>query len=137
MLVAIVCVCTACADDVTTTDISKLPAKAQTCLKYFDAPVAYIEIDNEGIGGRTYEVRLTDGTEIDFDKKGEWIDVDCKSKSVPKEIIPTSIANYVKANYPNEFVTHIDRDSRGYDVELSNHLDLKFDASGNFIRFDD
>lgn len=137
MLVAIVCVCTACADDVTTTDISKLPAKAQSYLKYFDASVAYIEIDNNGIAGKTYEVRLSDGAEIDFDKNGEWKDVDCKTKPVPKEFIPAPIANYVKTNYPNEFVTHIDRDSRGYDVELSNHLDLKFDASGNFLRFDD
>ena len=69
LMVALLCVCTACADDFTTTDVSSLPAKAQQYLKHFDSPVAYIEVDNEGVFGKTYEVRLKDGSEIDFDKK--------------------------------------------------------------------
>ena len=36
LMVALLCVCTACADDFTTTDVSSLPAKAQQYLKHFD-----------------------------------------------------------------------------------------------------
>ena len=137
LMVALLCVCTACADDFTTTDVSSLPAKAQQYLKHFDSPVAHIEVDNEGVFGKTYEVRLKDGSEIDFDKKGEWKNVDTNLKPVPAAFVPKSIADYVKKNYPEAFVSKIDRESRGYDVELSNHMDLKFDANGNFLRFDD
>ena len=74
---------------------------------------------------------------IDFDKKGEWKSIDTNLKSVPATFVHKSIADYVKKNYPDTFVSKIERDSRGYDVELSNHMDLKFDTNGNFVRFDD
>ena len=137
LMVVVLCVCSACADDFTTTDVSSLPAKAKQCLKYFDSPVAYIEVDNDGVFGKNYDVKLKDGSEIDFDKKGEWKSIDTNLKPVPATFVHKSIADYVKKNYPDTFVSKIERDSRGYDVELSNHMDLKFDTNGNFVRFDD
>lgn len=137
LMVVVLCVCSACADDFTTTDVSSLPAKAQQCLKYFDSPVAYIEVDNDGVFGKNYDVKLKDGSEIDFDKKGEWKSIDTNLKPVPAIFVHKSIADYVKKNYPDTFVSKIERDSREYDVELSNHMDLKFDTNGNFVRFDD
>ena len=136
-MVVVVCVCTECADDFTTTDVTSLPAKAQQYLKHFDSPVAYIEVDNDGVFGKNYDVKLKDGSEIDFDKKGEWKSIDTNLKSVTATFVHKSIADYVKKNYPYTFVSKIERDSRGYDVELSNHMDLKFDTNGNFVRFDD
>ncbi|MBE6314474.1 MAG: hypothetical protein E7079_05945 [Bacteroidales bacterium] len=137
LMVVVLCVCSACADDFTTTDVSSLPAKAQQCLKYFDSPVAYIEVDNDGVFGKTYDVKLKDGSEIDFDKKGEWKSIDTNHKPVPAAFVHKSIGDYVKKNYPDTFISKIERDSIGYDVELSNHMDLKFDTNGNFVRFDD
>ena len=137
LMVVVLCVCTACADDFTTTDVTSLPAKAQQYLKHFDSPVAYIEVDNDGVFGKNYDVKLKDGSEIDFDKKGEWKSIDTNLKSVPATFVHKSIADYVKKNYPDTFVSKIERDSRGYDVELSNHMDLKFDTNGNSVRFDD
>ena len=137
LMVVVLCVCTACADDFTTTDVTSLPAKAQQYLKHFDSPVAYIEVDNDGVFGKNYDVKLKDGSEIDFDKKGEWKSIDTNLKPVPATFVHKSIAAYVKKNYPDTFVSKIERDSRGCDVELSNHMDLKFDTNGNFVRFDD
>ena len=137
LMVVVLCVCTACADDFTTTDVTSLPAKAQQYLKHFDSPVAYIEVYNYGVFGKNYDVKLKDGSEIDFDKKGEWKSIDTNLKPVPATFVHKSIADYVKKNYPDTFVSKIERDSRGYDVELSNHMDLKFDTNGNFVRFDD
>ena len=137
LMVVVLCVCTACADDFTTTDVTSLPAKAQQYLKHFDSPVACIEVDNDGVFGKTYDVKLRDGSEIDFDKKGDWKSIDTNLKPVPATFVHKSIAGYVKKNYPDTFVSKIERDSRGYDVELSNHMDLKFDTNGNFVRFDD
>ena len=136
MLLALVCVFTACADDVKTNDVSKLPPKAQSILKNFAADILVIEIDNE-IFGNKYEVKLTDGTEIDFDKNGEWNSIDCKSTSVPKQFIPQKIEKYVTTNYKTAIISKIEKSPKGYDIELSNELDLKFNLQGDFLRIDD
>lgn len=137
LMAAMLFMTTACADDHVTTDASCLPGKAQQYLKHFEAPIALIEVDNDGVFGKTYDVKLNDGTEIDFDKNGEWKSVDTERKPVPVVFIPKTIADYIKANYSQSFVSKIDKDSRGYDVELSNHLELKFDSNGKFLRLDD
>ncbi len=40
-------------------------------------------------------------TRFEFDKNGNWDKVDCHHAAVPAAIIPASIANYVKANFPD------------------------------------
>ena len=56
-----------------------------------------------------YEVLLTDRTEIDFDSNGNWTDVDCKKAAVPEALIPVSVKEYVKTNFPQEIITKIER----------------------------
>ena len=58
-------------------------------------------------------------------------------KSVPGEIVPPEIARYVGQNYPKQRIVSIDKESGGYEVELSNGLDLKFNKAGQFKRIDD
>ena len=69
----------------------QLPAAAQTFVKqYF--PENVISIAQKEVDGmRTkYSVHLDDGTEIEFNSKGEWDNVDCNFHSVPAELIPAS-----------------------------------------------
>ena len=42
-----------------------------------------------------------------------------------------------KANHPGEIIVSIDKEHYGYDIELSNSLDLKFNKQGQFISYDD
>ncbi|CEN50951.1 conserved hypothetical protein [Capnocytophaga canimorsus] len=56
---------------------------------------------------------------------------------MPTEIIPQSISQYVQKNFPNVFVKEIKKRRSGYDVEISNGLDLEFNKQGKFIRIDD
>ncbi|MBQ2332694.1 MAG: PepSY-like domain-containing protein, partial [Prevotella sp.] len=42
-----------------------------------------------------YEARFNNGMEIEFDKKGNWDKVDCKTTAVPAALIPEAIAQYV------------------------------------------
>ncbi|MBR5686376.1 MAG: PepSY-like domain-containing protein [Prevotella sp.] len=113
---------------------SQLPAAAQTFVKetFPDANIIFAEKD-----GWKYEVRLNDGTEIDFDKKGDWDKVDCEFKAVPAQLIPEAIANSVEAQFPGAMITKIDKERHGYDIELSNGFDLKFDRQFRIIEFDD
>ena len=86
-----------------------------------------------------YEVVLMDGTEIDFDSKGNWEEVSAKKgQVVPVSIIPGFAVNYLKShNFVNEGVTKVERDRKGYEIELSTGLSFKFDKKGKFIKADD
>lgn len=86
-------------------------------------------------GTYTYKVTLSDGTHIEFGKNGEWKDIENRTTGVPASALPTKIAEYLSIHYAEYFVVEIERD-RGYDVELSNNVDLDFDKDGNFVRID-
>ena len=140
-LVALLCMLlqsVTCLADDKIIPVEQLPASAKTFVKkYFpQATIEYATKDTEFMD-TTYEVRLSDGTEVDFDKKGNWDNVDCKTKAVPASLVPAAIAQYVKAHYPNTVIVKIDKERSGYDIELSNDLDLKFNSKGKLIGIDD
>ena len=83
------------------------------------------------------QVLLTDRTEIDFDKKGNWLEVDCKKSAVPEALIPVPVKEYVKANFPREIITKIERGRTGVEIELGNDYSLKFNKKGKFVSMDD
>ena len=86
-----------------------------------------------GFFDRDYEVYLSDGTNVEFVRKGEWDKVDCRMRTVPSDIVPNEIARYVQTAYPREKIVKIDRKRYGYKVELSNDLELKFNRSGMLV----
>lgn len=59
-------------------DFDKLPSAAQAFItQYFPGEeVTYAERDKDD-GQKDYKVRLSDGTEIEFDENGNWTSVDC------------------------------------------------------------
>ncbi len=138
MTMVVLLISTACARDEVTRDVNKLPAQAREFVSklYPKATVAYLKIDRNLIRTTGYDVRLDNGTELDFDRKGDWTEVSNKS-GVPSAIIPAAIADYVKRNYANHRVTKIKRKAHGYKLELEDELELKFDSYGKFIRLDD
>ena len=116
----------------------KLPATAQTFIKeYFPgSDISYAKKDKE-LTKTTYEVVLQDGTEIDFDSKGQWDKIDCKRATVPAKLIPDAIATYVQTNFPGQAIVKIDKELFGYEIELQNDLELKFDKNGRLVNIDD
>lgn len=117
--------------------VEDLPQAAQSFIKthFSDTEASYILKD-----GREYEIRLANGWELEFDSKGEWEKVDCNRDAVPQSVIatlPEELTSYLKANFGEAYVTEISRDRSGYEVELSNGLDLEFSAKGKFKRIDD
>ena len=118
--------------------VGQLPEAAKTFLEqYFPGiGISYIKKDAELLK-TTYEVRLDSGAEIDFDSKGEWDKVDCKRQSVPSDLVPAAINTYVEGTFPGQFVVKIDKEIFGYEVELSNDLELKFTKDGRLVGVDD
>lgn len=128
----------ASASDTYTRDVNVLPVAARTAIKSnFKAGVNHIKVDKEWNRVSEYDVVLTDGTEITFDKNGNWKEVEVSGTgSVPAAFVPAAIANYVKANHKNTRVVGIEKKRSGYEVELSNGVDMKFNSAGVFLRYD-
>ncbi len=133
------CVISASARDKYSHDVAVLPEAAQTVLKQnFKSQVSHIKIGKEFGRIREYDVVMTDGSEISFDKHGNWKEVEVSPKaSVPSALIPNPIKTFVKENQNKASVTGIEKKNFGYEVELSNGQDVKFTEKGKFIRYDD
>lgn len=129
---------TASADNDTPITVGQLPQTAQNfILAHFpDRKVAYAKEERDFVKV-TYDVVFADGTKLEFDKNGEWKEVDMKPAAVPAAIVPERIANYIRSNYPDAAIVAIERTPRKYEVELSNGLEVKFDIRYNFIGIDD
>lgn len=119
-------------------DVNILPEAAQTALKQnFKSEVSHIKIGKEFGRIRAYDVVMTDGSEISFDKHGNWKEVEVSSTgSVPSAFIPNPIKTFVNNNQNRAKVTGIEKKNFGYEVELSNGQDVKFTEKGKFIRYD-
>ncbi len=139
LLAVVIGVATASARSNYSHDINILPEAAQTVLKEnFKAEVSHIKIGKEFGRIREYDVVMTDGSEISFDKHGNWKDVEVRqTNAVPSDLIPSPIKTFVKENQKKASVTGIEKKNYGYEVELSNGQDVRFTEKGKFIRYDD
>ncbi|MEK9787611.1 MAG: PepSY-like domain-containing protein, partial [Flavobacteriaceae bacterium] len=59
------------------------------------------------------------------------------SSSNLSQAVQQKIADYISANYPNEYVTEVEIENQKIEVELSSGIELIFDLNGNFLRLDD
>lgn len=114
-----------------------LPAESQAFInKHFSGlKISYVKEERDFLE-RSYEVLFTDGSKLEFSRKGAWKEIDCRYGEVPAAVIPERISNYVSANYPDAKVLRIERESYEYDVKLSNRLELTFDKKFNIIDID-
>lgn len=128
----------ACARDKVTRDVSLLPTGAREMIKkYFpDSEISYLKIDKQLFRTEGYEVILSGGTELEFDVKGQWTEIE-SLQTVPDSIVPESIRKYIKRNYGSQGVKKIKHNRRGYELKLTNGMDMEFDNMGNFLRLDD
>ena len=84
-----------------------------------------------------YKVKLNDGTMLRFTHTFDWIKVDCEHSTiygiVPASIVPTQITDYVTANFPNNHIDQIEKTNYGWETELNNDHEIKFDHDFNVI----
>ena len=130
----------ACADnDKVTNNINELPQVSRTFLSnYFNGnKVSHIKIDKDLFLIDSYDVILTDGTSVEFNRDGEWKEVKSFQQNIPDTLIPAEIRQYVSQNYPGQKIMTVERGKRKVSVDLANGLELKFDLNGNLIDIDD
>mgnify|MGYP001775869258 FL=1 len=127
----------ASADDKPIT-FEQLPAKAQQFIKtnFPQEKIAFTSLDRD-IFGDTYDVLFASGTKLEFTDKGEWKEIECKYSTVDEKFIPEQIRKYVTDTYPGTKYVKIEKGKNGYEVELTNGLELTFDRNFVLIDIDD
>lgn len=128
----------ACARDNYTRDVKVLPKAALNMINNtFKKKVSLIKIDKSFGSVDEYEVVLENGTEIEFDAKGNWKSVETSlNHSVPVSLLPKEIVLYIAKNFKGQKVVGIKQKRSSIEIELSNDIDIIFDRQGNFLKYD-
>lgn len=117
--------------------VNALPTKAQTLLsQHFNGQKVMLATIESGVVSRSYDVVLQNGTKLEFDKKGNLTEIDCNQATVPDQLIPQAIKNYLMENYAGQSVKKIEMNKNEYEVELANGLDLTFNKHFQLIDID-
>lgn len=116
----------------------ELPKKAQLFLtKHFaGVEVLYAKAERDMGIVTSYDVVLDGNMKVEFNRSGEWTNVDCEHSKVPNSILPQGVLDYLSTKFAKAHVVEIEKNMMGYDVKLSNDLDLEFNADGKFLRVD-
>jgi hypothetical protein len=120
---------------------NELPAVSRTFIEthFADVEITAIVKEREGLD-TDYTVYLANGFDIDFTKSGEWDDVDGHSLTVPESILallPQTLLQHIVKTFPTLSIIEVNRERYGYEIGLSNDMDLKFDSNGRFTGIDD
>lgn len=84
-----------------------------------------------------YSIRYESGEKVEFDKQGNWKEIDCRASQVPVELIPEQIKANIAATFPGAIILKIDRNRRGYEVKLNNGLEVEYSPTFQVIDIDD
>ena len=117
--------------------VTDLPVWAQTVLsQHFNGQKVSFATIESGLIDKSYDVVLQNGTKIEFDKKGNVTEIDCKQGTVPVKLIPQAICAYLQNNQAGQTVRKIELNKNEYEVELSNGLDITFNKHFQVIDID-
>jgi hypothetical protein len=122
-----------------TTNERQLPQNARDFLKktFPKTKVYLVKIERESNNNVSYDVTLRNGYNVEFDRFGDWTEIDFRKEPIPELIIPNAILMYVNESTPNQKITKIEKDERRYKVKLTNEDELVFGPDYTFIRIDD
>lgn len=110
------------------------PTASQFIKQHFpDASLVMVEMEEDDDNGMEYNVWLNDGTKLDFNMTGEWMQVSRKKTGVPAELVPEAIRQYVATNYPEKAIFKLKKRPYGYKIILSDDNDLRFNPQGLFL----
>ncbi len=134
---ALVLLMTGCSDKPVIPEQLPAPVKSFIQQTYPGQTITFAQKDL-GLTGWKYEVFLADGTHVEFDTDDMWDKVESPmTQPVPVQLIPAPIATHLQTNFPGVFVTKIDKERNGYEIELATGVELKYNKQGALMEMDD
>ncbi|EKV58098.1 hypothetical protein A966_02233 [Brachyspira hampsonii 30446] len=111
---------------------SKLPENIIRFIasNYSKAKIVYIDIRKE-----QYEIKLSNGIYINFDKNGAWNYISSDDK-LSENILPKNIASKIKSimkKYNNAYIFEVSKRMEFYKIRLTNSLEICIRNNGQLI----
>jgi len=119
-------------DQVITFD--QMPEAAQALLKQYFADKVPLVVT---VDWDDYTIIYESGEKVEFDKQGNWKELNCRSSVVPMELVPDAIKTHINTTFPGTTILKLDRNRRGYEVKLDNGLEVEYDPTFQIIDIDD
>ncbi len=133
------CIAWAFSDHNKTIENSRLPLSATTFIqKHFPSTGIRQAAEESDYKKKGYTVWLENGIEIEFDRQGEWKEINSNATlGIPEAIVPAEILDYVRQQYPQNKITNIEKQKRGeYEIELDNGVEITFNRHFKVIDID-
>ena len=120
---------------------ANLPNTAQNFINKYFSSVTVEGVDEnskwEIWADDKYEVKLSNGIELDFDENGNLLEIDSQNnEAVPMEALPANVRSYLMTNHADAEVIGWEMHDDEQEVELSNGVEVEFDSQGNFRKLD-
>lgn len=116
---------------------SQLPSKAlKTVLTAFpNDSIAQCKVEKRASLVQ-YEVRLADGTKLQFSKDGSFTECVCTGRGVPDCLIPQKIQERIRTAFPDRSVLEIEHDGKLFELKLDDGTELSFNSAMRLIDID-
>ena len=116
--------------------VTALPQKSRAFINSTFPGVQIWKVERDG--GK-FEVKLSNGVDIDFYMNGDWKDIDGEWVTIPFSVLSASVANTVKQTYPQSAIIKVEKEWGNYKIKLNNFMELYITANGQLVgqKFDD
>lgn len=101
---------------------------------HFKAQIGLVEMDK-----KSYEIYLTDGTELEFDILGNWKEIESKLTPIDFAVLPANISKILQNQFPGAVLVEVKHKINYYKIKLSNRMKIRIDPNGTILsqKFDD
>lgn len=107
-------------DDEKRIDFGDLPNQARSFIENYFPDIEILSIIQEKDDGRKeYQVKLSNGTDMEFDESGAWISIECYFSPLPSGILPATVVTKVEELHPEGYINGVDKELGGYVVEVT------------------
>lgn len=125
---------TAKADHDQVISYNQLPQAAQSMLKQYFADKVPLIVTMDW---DDYTIVYDSGEKVEFDKQGNWKEINCLTSRVPSDLIPEEIKANIKTSFPGTTILKLERARRGWEVKLNNGIEVEYNRAFQVIDIDD
>lgn len=125
-------------DDEKKIDFGDLPSEARSFIEnYFPSADVLSIVQEKEDGRKEYQVKLSDGTDMEFDEDGEWTNIECYFSPLPTGILPANVITKVEELHPEAYINGVEKELGGYVVEVTDadgiDWDMRFNAQFEYV----
>ena len=125
-------------DDEKKIDFGDLPSEARSFIEnYFPSADILSIVQEKEDGRKEYQVKLSDGTDMEFDEDGEWTNIECYFSPLPTGILPANVITKVEELPPEAYINGVEKELGGYVVEVTDaggiDWDMRFNAQFEYV----